>query len=83
MGDNSQHSKGLLKIFVWATALSFGILAAIAFSMKDFIGGNASFQWSYKTLLGFVIGSVLGWLFWSFVNRRIRKASKNEQSGST
>ncbi len=83
MGDVSQHDKGLLNIFVWTTALSFGILAAIAFSMKDFIGGNATFDFSYKTVLGFIAGSVLGWLFWRFVQRRIRQASKKKQSGST
>jgi len=49
--------------FVWATALSFGVLGAIAFSMKDFIGGNASFAFSYKNCCGLVIGSVIGWLF--------------------
>lgn len=83
MSNVSQHEKGLLNIFVWATALSFGILAAIAFSMKDFIGGNATFEFSYKTVLGFVGGSVVGWLFWRFVRRRIRQTSKNKQSGST
>jgi len=83
MSDVSQHDKGLLNIFVWATALSFGILAAIASSMKDFIGGNATFEFSYKTVLGFIGGSVAGWLFWRFVRRRISQASKKEQSGST
>ena len=78
-----QHDRGLLNVFVWATSLSFGVLGAIAFSMKDFIGGNASFAFSYRTGLGFVIGSVIGWLFWRFVLRRIRQASKNKQSGST
>jgi hypothetical protein len=83
MSDISRHDKGLLRIFIWATAFSFGILAAIAFSMKDFIGGNATFDFSYKTVLGFIGGTVAGWLFWQFVQRRIREAAKNKQSGST
>ena len=83
MGESSQHDKGLLNIFVWATAFSFGILAAIAFSMQDFIGGNATFQFSYKTVVGCMGSSLVGWLFWRFVRRRIRKTSENEQSDST
>ena len=83
MGDISRHDKGLLNIFVWATALSFGILAAIAFSMKDFIGGNASFEFSFRTVLGFLGGSAVGWVFWAIVRRRMRQASKDKQSGST
>ena len=83
MGDVSRHDKGLLNIFVWATALSFGILAAIACSMKDFVGGNASFEFSFRTVLGFAGGGVAGWLFWAIVRRRMRSSAKNKQSGST
>ena len=83
MGINSQHGNGLQRIIVFGTALSFAFLAAIAFSMKDFIGGNASFEFSYKTMLGFVGGFAVGLLFWTLVNRWMRKADKNKQSGST
>ena len=70
-------------MIVFGTALSFAFLAAIALSMKDFIGGNASFEFSYKTLLGFAVGFGVGLLFWTVVNRWMRRADKNKQSGST
>ena len=76
MPDGSQHGKGLFSVFVWATALSFGTLAAIACSMKNFFGGNASFQFSYKTIVGFVIGGVVGWIFWVVIDRVIRTRNK-------
>ena len=64
---------------VLATALSFGILAALAVSMKDFIGGNAAFEFSYKTVLGFVAGVSAGFFFWSFLRRRRTRNHGSEQ----
>ena len=49
---------------VFATALSFGILGAIIASMKDFFGGNSAFHFSFRTIIGFVLGAVAGWLLW-------------------
>ena len=68
--ENSPHQKGLLKVMVLGTALSFGILGAIAASMKDFLGGNAAFEFSIRTAFGFVAGVVAGLVFWRIVLRR-------------
>lgn len=65
MNDPSPSPQAkLLKLMTVATALSFGILAAIIASMKDFFGGDASMQLSYKTAVGFVIGAAAGWGLW-------------------
>ena len=72
MPEDSKHERGLFRIMTFGTALSFGILGAIIFSMKDFLGGNATFEFSYRTIIAFVLGYLLGWLFWSFIRRRIR-----------
>ena len=60
-------------IMVFGTAVAFGVLGAIALSMKDFLHGNAAFEFSYKTIIGFVVGFIIGWLFWRVVSRKIEK----------
>src|SRR5215813_7450056 len=65
--EPSPHEKTLVRIMVLGTSLSFGILGAIALSMKDFIGGNAAFEFSLRTIVGFFAGCVVGWLFWKFI----------------
>lgn len=64
----------LIKLMTVATALSFGILAAIVASMKDFFGGDASMQFSYKTGLGFVLGAIAGWGLWVVARYFIRRS---------
>jgi len=74
MPEDANHEKGLFRLMTFGTALAFGILGAIIFSMKDFVGGNATFEFSYRTILAFIIGFFLGWIFWRFIRRRARKA---------
>jgi hypothetical protein len=83
MSDQPNHTKGLYKVITWGTALSFGILAALAVSMKDFIGGNAAFDFSLFTVLAFVAGCTVGWIFWRIVLSKARRSPENKQSGST
>ena len=82
MNEDAGHQKTLFRVITWGTALSFGILAALAVSMKDFLGGNAAFDFSFLSVVGFVAGVAAGWLFWRFVFSRAAR-SKNKQSGST
>ena len=83
MSEPSQHEKGLFRIMTWGTALSFGILAALAVSMKDFLGGNAAFNFSFWSVAAFAGGCALGWLFWRIILSKVSKGSKNKQSDST
>ena len=69
MADTSKHEKGLFRVMVAGTALSFGSLAAVIVSMKDFTGGNATFEFSYKTVIAFVLGCFVGWAFWTLIRR--------------
>jgi len=55
---------------VIGTAISFGAMAAIVVSMKDFLRGNAALELSYKTVIAFVLGCLAGWLFWKVVRRK-------------
>jgi hypothetical protein len=71
MSENSQHEKTLFRVMVIGTCLSFGMLGAIAGSMKDFIHGNAAFEFSFRTILGFVIGFVIGWAFWKVLRTKL------------
>ena len=69
MSEPSPHEKTLRRVMVIGTALSFGALAAIAVSMKDFLAGNAAFEFSVQTIIGFLGGAATGWLFWWIVGR--------------
>jgi hypothetical protein len=75
----SPHERTLMRVMVFGTSLSFGVLAAIAASMKDFLGGNATFEFSPRTLVAFVLGCLAGWVFWKLFRRWMNK----KQSGST
>jgi hypothetical protein len=77
--NGSQHEKSLFKVMVAGTSVSFGILAAVIVSMKDFVRGNASFEFSFWTVVAFAAGCALGWFFWRFVGHWM---NKNKQSGS-
>ena len=71
MKENPTHEKSLLKVMVFGTALSFGILGAIIASMKGFFHGDATFIFSLWTIIGFAVGCLAGWLFWKFVRSKI------------
>jgi hypothetical protein len=73
MGERSEHEKSLFRVMVIGTAISFGILGAIVGSMRGFFHGDASFAFSLRTLGGFIIGSVAGWLFWKIIQSRREK----------
>jgi NhaP-type Na+/H+ or K+/H+ antiporter len=80
MEEPPRSERGLFKVIVFATSLSFGVLAAFMVSMKGFFGGEVSFEFSMKTIAGFVGGCALGWLFWRLVRALIRKADKDEDA---
>jgi hypothetical protein len=69
MSERSPHERTLYRVIVIGTALSFGVLAAIAASMKDFFGGNAAFHFSIRTVIAFLAGVGAGLVFWWLVNR--------------
>jgi hypothetical protein len=75
MTEKSPHEKSLLKVMVFGTAISFGILGAIVASMKGFFHGDATFAFSLRTVIGFVVGCLAGWLFWKFVRSQMAKRS--------
>jgi hypothetical protein len=83
MSEPSPHEKGLYRVMTWGTALAFGLLAALAVSMKDFLGGNAAFHFSVWSVLAFTGGCAAGLLFWRFIFSKARKSTKNKQSDST
>jgi hypothetical protein len=74
MDEPPRHEQGLFKVMVFGTALSFGILGALMVSMSGFFGGSISFEFSLKTIIGFVGGCVAGCFFWVVVRRLMRKA---------
>jgi high-affinity Fe2+/Pb2+ permease len=67
MAEGPQHEKTLIKVIVFSTAVSFGVLGAIMASMKGFFHGEVSFHISIGSIIGFILGFVVGWLFWKVV----------------
>jgi len=63
MSEISKHEKGLFRVMVIGTELSFGILAAVIASMKGYVGGSGDFQFSYKTVLVFFLAASPAGLF--------------------
>jgi len=74
MAEQSPHEKSLWKVIVLGTAISFGLLGAIIGSMKGFFQGDATFTFSARTIIGFVVGVVAGWLLWKIVRGKIAKS---------
>jgi hypothetical protein len=67
MPEAPQHEKTLIKVIVFSTAISFGVLGAIMASMRGFFHGEVSFHFSIGSIAGFIVGFILGWLFWKLV----------------
>jgi hypothetical protein len=73
MAEGPQHERTLIKVIVFATAISFGALGTVIASMKGFFHGEASFHFSFASLAGFILGFIAGWLFWKVVFWRWEK----------
>jgi hypothetical protein len=67
MAEGPQHEKTLIKVVVFGTAISFGALGVVIASMKGFFHGDASFHFSFASIVGFILGFMVGWLFWKLV----------------
>ncbi len=74
MSAPSTNAGKLFNLMTMATALSFGGLAALAASMTDFLGGDASLHFSHRTVIGFVIGAAVGWGLWRVVRFFLKKS---------
>ena len=76
MAESPQHEKTLIKVIIFGTAVSFGVLGAIIASMNGFFRGDASFHFSFSSIVGFIVGFLAGWLFWKVVFwKRAKKQS--------
>jgi phage-related holin len=69
MTEGPKHENALIKVIVFATAISFGVLGAIITSMRGFFHGEVGFHFSILSIVGFLIGVVAGWGFWKLVFR--------------
>jgi hypothetical protein len=58
----------------FSTALGFGAMFGLLFSITE-IRHHFKLAFSLWTILGFVLGAVLGWLFWRTVRLLEDKAS--------
>jgi hypothetical protein len=67
MTDDTKHEGTLIKVIVFATAVSFGVLGGIMTSMRGFFHGEVAFHFSFLSIVGFVLGCIAGWTFWKLV----------------
>ena len=56
-----------------STALALGCMLAFLVSLRD-LRNDLSFDFSYKTILMFVVGAALGWGFWAWVRKITARA---------
>jgi hypothetical protein len=75
MPEAPQHEKTLLKVIIFGTAVSFGVLGAIIASMNGFFHGEVSFHFSIGSIIGFVLGFIAGWAFWKAVFWKGKKSN--------
>lgn len=67
MTEGPKHENTLIKVIVFSTAISFGVLGGIMGSMNGFFRGEVSFHFSIVSIIGFVLGFIAGWAFWKVV----------------
>jgi len=58
-----------MRVIIAGTAISFGICAAIVVSVRDFFGGDTTWELTWRTPVAFVAGALAGWLLWWIVGR--------------
>ena len=67
MAEGPKHESTLIKVIIFSTALSFGVLGGIIASMTGFFHGEVSFHFSLGSIVGFVLGFLAGLAFWKVV----------------
>jgi hypothetical protein len=73
--STDKNERDLYRIMVFSTSLGFGVLAAFLYSMVD-IKNDVRLVFTPGTVVAFVIGAGVGWLFW----RVIRGLAAREQT---
>lgn len=63
------------RITAFSTALGMGLLGAFLFSLKD-IRHDTSLEFSWATVVAFIIGACVGWGFWAWVRQRTSTSAK-------
>ena len=56
-----------------STALALGVMLAFLVSLRD-LRNDLTFEFSYKTVLMFIVGAALGWGFWAWVRKLTLRA---------
>ena len=70
--DPSKNQRDFFRIIKISTSLAFGTLAAFLYSMKDIIH-DPTLVFSVGTVISFVVGAIVGWFLWSFVEKRAKE----------
>jgi multidrug transporter EmrE-like cation transporter len=75
--DNSEkNQRDLFKIMTISTALAFGVMLGLFCSINE-ITHHFTVAFSVWTIVGFVAGATLGWLFWRTVKRLEERARRS------
>jgi hypothetical protein len=61
------------KITAFSTALGMGCMLAFLVSLRD-LRTDLTFDFSYKTVLMFIVGAAMGWGFWAWVRKLTLRA---------
>jgi len=74
-------SRTFIRIATLATMFCFGVFALIVEALQKSPEG-ATFIWSGVSVLAFVAGAVLGWLYWFVIGRSMASATSANESRS-
>jgi hypothetical protein len=69
MDPQSPHQRTLYRVMVLGTCLAFGSLGAIMVSMGNFVTGEAAFHFTVWSVVAFLAGAAVGWIFWQIIGR--------------
>ena len=79
--DPEKNQRDLFKIMTISTALAFGVMLGFFCSITE-IRHHFTVAFSIWTVVGFVSGATLGWLFWEIVRRleeRAKDSTRNDK----
>ena len=77
MSNESENKigKDLNRVIVYSTSISFGGLAAFLVSLRH-VRKDPTLVFSRRTVIGFIAGFLVGWIFWKVVQRLNEKKSR-------
>jgi hypothetical protein len=70
------NDRGLIRVIKFSSAAGLGIMAAFLYSVKQ-VTPRLRYEFSFGTVISFLLGTILSWFFWRLVFDRPDGAAVN------